>query len=51
MNLFNSQRVVICQNAIYCPHLFEDSLRSVAERMVSPPLKLNLVIVIHHWAD
>jgi hypothetical protein len=49
MNLFNSQRVVVCQSA--CPHLFEDSLRSIAERMLIPPLKLNIVIVIHHWGD
>jgi hypothetical protein len=26
-------------------------LRSVAERMVIPPLKRNLEIVIHHWGD
>ena len=51
VNLFNPQRVVICQGAIRCAHLFEDSLRSVAERMVIPPLKRNLEIVIHHWGD
>jgi predicted NBD/HSP70 family sugar kinase len=51
VNLFNPQRVVICQGAMRCAHLFEDSLRSVAERMVIPPLKRNLEIVIHHWGD
>jgi predicted NBD/HSP70 family sugar kinase len=51
VNLLNPQRVVICQGAIRCAHLFEDSLRSVAEQMVIPPLKRNLEIVIHHWGD
>ena len=51
VNLLNPQRVIICQGAIRCAHLFEDSLRSVAERMVIPPLKGNLEIVIHHWGD
>jgi transcriptional regulator of PTS gene len=51
VNLLNPQRVVICQGAIRCAHLFEDSLRSTAEQMVIPPLKRNLEIVIHHWGD
>jgi predicted NBD/HSP70 family sugar kinase len=51
VNLLNPQRVVICQGAIRCAHLFEDSLRAVAERMVIPPLKQDLEIVIHHWGD
>ncbi|MBV8376222.1 MAG: ROK family transcriptional regulator [Verrucomicrobia bacterium] len=51
VNLLNPQRVIICQGAIRCAHLFEDSLRSVAEQMVLPPLKRNLEIVIHHWGD
>jgi predicted NBD/HSP70 family sugar kinase len=51
VNLLNPQRVVICQGAIRCAHLFEDSLRAVAERMVIPPLKRDLEIVIHHWGD
>jgi predicted NBD/HSP70 family sugar kinase len=51
VNLLNPQRVVICQGAIRCAHLYEDSLRSVAEQMVIPPLKRNLEIVIHHWGD
>src|ERR1700756_1298294 len=51
VNLLNPQRVIICQGAIRCAHLFEDSLRSVAEQMVIPPLKGNLEIVIHHWGD
>ena len=51
VNLLNPQRVVICQGAIRCAHLFEDSLRSVAEQMVIPPLKRDLEIVIHHWGD
>src|SRR5215469_9912730 len=51
VNLLNPQRVVICQGAVRCAHLFEDSLRAVAERMVIPPLKRNLEIVIHHWGD
>jgi predicted NBD/HSP70 family sugar kinase len=51
VNLLNPQRVVICQGAIRCAHLFEESLRSVAEQMVIPPLKRNLEIVIHHWGD
>ncbi|MBV8414616.1 MAG: ROK family protein [Verrucomicrobia bacterium] len=51
VNLLNPQRVVICQGAVRCAHLFEDSLREVAERMVIPPLKRNLEIVIHHWGD
>ena len=51
VNLLNPQRIVICQGAIRCAHLFEDSLRSVAEQMVIPPLKRNLEIVIHHWGD
>jgi predicted NBD/HSP70 family sugar kinase len=51
VNLLNPQRIVICEGAIRCAHLFEDSLRSVAEQMVIPPLKRNLEIVIHHWGD
>jgi len=51
VNLLNPQRIVICEGAIQCAHLFEDSLRSVAEQMVIPPLKGNLEIVIHHWGD
>jgi predicted NBD/HSP70 family sugar kinase len=51
VNLLNPQRVVICQGSIRCAHLFEQSLRSVAEQMVIPPLKRNLEIVIHHWGD
>ena len=51
VNLLNPQRVVICQGSIRCAHLFEESLRSVAEQMVIPPLKRNLEIVIHHWGD
>jgi predicted NBD/HSP70 family sugar kinase len=51
VNLLNPQRVIICQGSIRCAHLFEDSLRSVAEQMVIPPLKRNLEIVIHHWGD
>jgi predicted NBD/HSP70 family sugar kinase len=51
VNLLNPQRVVICQGSIRCAHLFEESLRSVAEQMVIPPLKRNLQIVIHHWGD
>src|SRR4029077_11954141 len=51
VNLLNPQRVVICQGAVRCAHLFEDSLRAVAERMVIPPLKRDLEIVIHHWGD
>ena len=49
VNLLNPQRVVICQGSIRCAHLFEKSLRAVAEQMVIPPLKQNLEIVIHHW--
>src|SRR3984957_10555878 len=51
VNLLNPQRVVICHGSIRCAHLFEESLRSVAEQMVIPPLKRNLEIVIHHWGD
>jgi len=51
VNLLNPQRVVICQGSVRCAHLFEESLRSVAEQMVIPPLKRNLEIVIHHWGD
>jgi len=51
VNLLNPQRVIICQGSVRCAHLFEESLRSVAERMVIPPLKQNLDIVIHHWGD
>jgi predicted NBD/HSP70 family sugar kinase len=51
VNLLNPQRVVICQGSIRCAHLYEDSLRAVAEQMVIPPLKRNLEIVIHHWGD
>jgi predicted NBD/HSP70 family sugar kinase len=51
VNLLNPQRIVICQGSVRCAHLFEASLRSVAERMVIPPLKHNLDIVIHHWGD
>jgi predicted NBD/HSP70 family sugar kinase len=51
VNLLNPQRIVICEGAIQCAHLFESSLRSVAEQMVIPPLKRNLEIVIHHWGD
>ena len=51
VNLLNPQRVVICQGAVRCAHLFEDSLRLTAEQMVIPPLKRNLEIVIHHWGD
>jgi predicted NBD/HSP70 family sugar kinase len=51
VNLLNPQRVIICQGAIRCAHLFEDSLRLVAEQMVIPPLKRNLEIVIDHWGD
>jgi len=51
VNLLNPERVIICQGAIRCAHLFEDSLRLIAEQMVIPPLKRNLEIVIHHWGD
>jgi predicted NBD/HSP70 family sugar kinase len=51
VNLLNPQRVIICQGSVRCAHLFEESLRSVTERMVIPPLKQNLDIVIHHWGD
>ena len=51
VNLLNPQRVVICQGSIRCAHLFEESLRSVAEQMVIPPLKKDLEIVIHYWGD
>ena len=51
VNLLNPQRVIICQGSVRCAHLFEESLRSVAERTVIPPLKQNLDIVIHHWGD
>jgi predicted NBD/HSP70 family sugar kinase len=51
VNLLNPQRIVICEGAIRCSHLFESSLRAVAEQMVIPPLKRNLEIVIHHWGD
>jgi predicted NBD/HSP70 family sugar kinase len=51
VNLLNPQRVIICQGSVRCAHLFEESLRSVVERMVIPPLKQNLDIVIHHWGD
>jgi predicted NBD/HSP70 family sugar kinase len=51
VNLLNPQRVIICQGSVRCAHLFEDTLREMAERMVLPPLKRNLEIVIHHWGD
>jgi predicted NBD/HSP70 family sugar kinase len=51
VNLLNPQRVIICQGSVRCAHLFEDTLRSMAERMVLPPLRRNLEIVIHHWGD
>ncbi len=51
VNLLNPQRIIICQGAVRCAHLFEDSLRSTAERLVLPPLQRNLEIVIHHWGD
>jgi predicted NBD/HSP70 family sugar kinase len=51
VNLLNPQRIVICQGAVRCAHLYEDALRSTAERLVLPPLKRNLEIVIHHWGD
>src|SRR6202162_1995697 len=51
VNLLNPQRIVICQGSIRCAHLFEESLRSVAEQMVIPPLKRNLELVLHHWGD
>ncbi|MBV8330192.1 MAG: ROK family protein, partial [Verrucomicrobia bacterium] len=51
VNLLNPQRVVIVQGSVRCAHLFEASLRAVAQRMVIPPLKQNLDIVIHHWGD
>src|SRR5208337_2171083 len=51
VNLLNPQRVIICQGSVRCAHLFEESMRSVVERMVIPPLKQNLDIVIHHWGD
>src|SRR3984893_15819516 len=51
VNLLNPQRVIICQGSVRCAHLFEDTLRSMVERMVLPPLRRNLEIVIHHWGD
>src|SRR6202007_2426007 len=42
---WNPTGVVICEGAVRCAPLFEDSLRAVAEQMVIPPLKHNLEIV------
>jgi transcriptional regulator of PTS gene len=51
VNLLNPQRVIICQGAVRCAHLFEDELREMVEKKVLAPLKKNLEIVIHHWGD
>jgi predicted NBD/HSP70 family sugar kinase len=51
VNLLNPQRVIICQGAVRCAHLFEDELKAMVEKKVLAPLKKNLEIVIHHWGD
>jgi predicted NBD/HSP70 family sugar kinase len=51
VNLLNPERVVICQGSIRCAHLFEESLRSVVQQMIIPPLKKDVEIVIHYWGD
>jgi predicted NBD/HSP70 family sugar kinase len=51
VNLLNPQRVIICQGAVRCAHLFEATMKEMVDKKVLGPLKKNLEIVIHHWGD
>ena len=51
INLLNPQRVIICEGAFRCAHLYEETMRATIDEKVLPPLKINQDIMIHHWGD
>jgi predicted NBD/HSP70 family sugar kinase/biotin operon repressor len=51
VSLINPERVVICEGAVSCAHLFEKSMRATIANRVIAPLQNNLDLVIHHWGD
>ncbi len=51
VNLINPERVVICEGAVSCAHLFEKSMRATIQERVIAPLRDNFDLVIHHWGD
>jgi transcriptional regulator of PTS gene len=51
VNLINPERVVVCEGAVTCSHLYGDAMRSTIREMVIAPLKDNFDLLIHHWGD
>ena len=51
VNLINPERVVVCEGAVTCSHLYGESLRSTIRDMVIAPLRDNFDLMIHHWGD
>ncbi|HEX4202426.1 MAG TPA: ROK family protein, partial [Chthoniobacterales bacterium] len=51
VNLINPERVVVCEGAVTCSHLYGESLRSTIREMVITPLQDNFDLMIHHWGD
>jgi predicted NBD/HSP70 family sugar kinase len=51
INLLNPQRVIVCEGAFRCAHLYEETMRATIDEKVLPPLKINQDIMIHHWGD
>ncbi|MBO0799433.1 MAG: ROK family protein, partial [Blastocatellia bacterium] len=51
VNLINPERVVVCEGAVTCSHLYGESLRSTIREMVIAPLRDNFDLMIHHWGD
>jgi predicted NBD/HSP70 family sugar kinase len=51
VNLINPERVVICEGAVSCAHLFEKSMRATIADLLIAPLRDNFDLVIHRWGD
>jgi predicted NBD/HSP70 family sugar kinase len=51
INLLEPQRVVICEGAFRCSHLYEPAMRSTISEKVLPPLRQKLDVIIHQWDD
>lgn len=51
VNLINPERVVVCEGAVICSHLYGESLRATIREMVIAPLQDNFDLMIHHWGD
>jgi predicted NBD/HSP70 family sugar kinase len=51
INLLNPQKVIVCEGAVQCAHLYQESLRATVAALVLEPLQRRHEIVIHHWGD